>query len=210
MTLIEDIRFQALLGQKASQFKDTRFNDCVKRFLLELVRDPAMQAIAREHGSKVYVTTGLRNCVSKDYAAPEPTVACRNLFGTYSDAYHASIVFEADVPERSLESILRERVLADIPRGAGPPPPINPRDEPKGETLEQYMVRREACLKDMTRSEPHCWLTVVGRDDSAVFVDVLGHRFTGMPWTYERCFGAPLQGDIPKPYAVDDIYVKYP
>lgn len=210
MTLVKDSRFEAVLAQKASQFKDTRFNDCVKRFLLELVRDPAMKAIAQEHGSKVYVTTGYRNNVSKEYAAPEPTVACRNVFGTYSDAYHAPIVFEADVPERTLESIVRERVLPDIPRGAGPPPPVNPRDEPKGETLEQYMVRRDACIKDLTRSEEHCWLTVVAGDDTAVFVDVLGHRFTGLPWKFERCFGTSLQGDIPKPYAVDDIYVKYP
>lgn len=210
MALLEDPRFKALLAQKASQFNDTRFNDCVKRFLLELVRDPAMLVISREHGSKVYVTTGLRNGVSKDYAAPEQTVSCRNVFGTYSDKYHAPIVFEADVPERSLESIVRERILADITRGAGPPPPVNPRDEPKSESLDQYMVRREACLKDLTRSEEHCWLTVVERDDTATFVDVLGNRFTGMPWKYERCFGSPLQGDVPKPYAVDDIYVKYP
>lgn len=209
MALIEDPRFQALLANKAAQFKDTRFNDCVERFLLELVRDPAMKMIAREHGSKVYVTVGLRNGVPKDYAVPEPTAACRNLFGSYSDEFHAPIVFEADVPERSLDSVLRDRILADIPRGAGPPPPVNPRDEPPCRTLKQYIADREACLKDLTRSEEHCWLTVVASDGSATFVDVLGHRFTGLPWSYDRCFGAPLQ-ETPKPYAVDDIYVKYP
>jgi hypothetical protein len=204
MTLIDDVRFKALLGQRAALFKDTRFNDCVERFLKELVRDPAMKLIAREHGSKVYVTVGLRNSVPKDYAAPE-LPASRNLFGTYSDKYHAPIVFKADTPYG-----IRERTVADIPRGAGPPPPVNPRDEPGGQTLEQYMVRREACLKDLTRSEEHCWLTVVERDNTAAYVDVLGHRFTGLPWSYDRCFGGPLEGDLPKPYAVDDIYVKYP
>lgn len=202
MTLVEDVRFQALLAQKAARLKDTRFNDCVHRFLRELVSDPAMQAIAREHGSKIYVTTGVRNDVPKAYAAPEPTVAVRNLFGTYLDDYHAPIVFEADVPVRSLASFIRAR--SEIPRGAGPPPPVNPRDEPRGETLEQYMVRREACVKDLTRSEPHCWLTVVDREDNAAFVDVLGHRFTGLPWSYDRCFGSALDGDVPKPYAVAD------
>ena len=206
MTLVDDTRFQALLAEKASQFKDTRFNDCVKRFLLELVRDPAMQVVAREHGSRVYVSTGLRNDVPRDYKAPEPTVACRNLFGTYPDH---SIVFKADNPERTLESIVRERVLADIPRNVIPPP-VNPRDEPRGRTFEQYLARRDAALEGLTRSEEHCWLTVVDRDDTATFVDVLGHRFTGLPWSYERCFGAPLRGDVPKPYAGDNFFAKYP
>lgn len=206
MTIFDDARFQALLAQKASQFKDTRFNDCVQRFLLELVRDQPLRMIAKEYGSKVYVSVGLHVGVPEDYVAPEPTAACRNLLGTYAGEDHSPNVIDSDVPERSLESIVRDRNLVDIPRGTGPPPPVNPRDEPEGQSLEQYMARREACLNDLSRSEEHCWLTVVDRDDNAVFVDVLCHRFTGLPWLYERCFGAPLVGKVPQPYAPDDIY----
>lgn len=209
MALLNDTRFQAMLEMKGTLFKDTRFNDCVERYLLDLAHSPAMDLVAREHGSKVFVTVGLRRDVSLDYAAPEPSVACRNLFGTYSDDFHAELHVAESVPERTLQSILRDRMLGDAPVGAGPPPPINPRDEPACRTLEQYMQLREDCIKGVTRSEEHCWLTVVDRDGTATAVDVLGNRFTKLPWSYRNCFGTPLQANVPKAYAADDIYVKY-
>lgn len=205
-TLIDDTRFQALLAQKADGFRDTRFGDCVRRFLEQLVREPAMRVLAAEHGARISVTSGLRS-VPEGYAPPEPSVACRNLWGKVSELYRGPDVF-AGVPERTLASVVAERVLPDIPRGRGPPPPVNPRDEPAGETLQQYVARRDACLKDLTRKEEHSWLTVVERD-VATYVDVVGNRFTGLPWSYGGCFGTPLDAAVPVPYAVDDIYVKY-